>query len=96
MIIYKYKLKQDPYSHQDIELPYNAMPLYCGEQHGELYVWCMIPANHMHAQIKPRRFYVLATGHEALHMEIGDMEYLKYINTVQMDNGLVWHVFTRV
>ena len=90
MIIYKYKLEQDPTRLQEIEIPNEMWPLSVGEQYGELYVWALTrPASH---PLK-HRFYVLGTGIEASHIQLGDVEHLRFLNTVQMSSGLVWHVF---
>ena len=91
MIIYKYKLNQDPLRYQDIEIPGEIIPLHVGEQYGELYVWCMV--THPRATPIKHRFYILATGHEARHIELGDLNIMRHIGTCQMNSGLVWHVF---
>ena len=90
MIVHKYKLEQDPTRLQEIEIPGEMWPLSVGEQYGELYLWAMTrPASH---PLK-HRFYVLGTGTDTSHIQLGDLEHLKFLNTVQMSSGLVWHVF---
>ena len=92
MIVYKYKLKQDALAPQDVMLPYNAIPLQAGEQHGELHLWCMIPHSKPAREIS-KRFYVFGTGIQNDHVQLGDIERLRFLNTVQMSSGLVWHIF---
>lgn len=86
MMIYKYPLVQDPTSLQYVKMPANAKVLHVGEQHGELYVWAMINPN---ATVVNYKFFVLGTGQDIGHLEM----VCKFLNSVQMENGLVWHVF---
>lgn len=91
MIIYKYKLVQDPEIVQGLTIPAGARFLHAGEQYGELFVWCLIP--NADAPTYTRKVYVLGTGIENTHIQLGDIENLRFLNTVQMNRGLVWHVF---
>ena len=90
MIVYKYKIKQDATVTQGLDLPRGARFLHAGEQYGELYVWCLLP--NPDAPTVTRKVYVLATGFPA-NFQLGDLEHIKFLNTVQMNSGLVWHVF---
>lgn len=91
MIVYKYKLEQDPGLVQGLTIPAGAKFLSAGEQHGELYVWCLLP--NAEAMTYTRKVYVLGTGIEASHIQLGDIASLRFLNTVQMSSGLVWHIF---
>lgn len=91
MIVYKYKIKQDPTITQGLTIPEGARFLHAGEQYGELYVWCLLPDPEVNTVT--RKVYVLGTGIEANHIQLGDLEHLRFLNTVQMSTGLVWHVF---
>ena len=91
MIIYKYKLKQDPEIVQGLSIPAGARFLHAGEQYGELFVWCLLP--NPDAMTYTRKAYVLGTGIQNDHIQLGDIDNLRFLNTVQMSNGLVWHVF---
>lgn len=80
--IFKYPL---PISSQsDISLPLDAKLLHVGEQNGEIFVWALVaPSNPMIT----RSFTIYGTGHPV------DNPLVTYVGTVQMRNGLVWHVF---
>lgn len=91
MIVYKYKIKQDPTITQGLTIPAGARFLHAGEQYGELYVWCLLP--NAEAMTITKKVYVLGTGIEASHIALGDLEHLRFLDTVQMSTGLVWHVF---
>lgn len=86
MIIYKYKLEQNPVSLQNVEMPANAWILHVGEQYGELYVWAMVAPEATPVNYK---FFVLGTGVSIGHLEMAS----EFIGSVQMSSGLVWHVF---
>ena len=91
MIIYKYPLKQDPSTYQEIEIPEYSTPLYVGQQDHILYVWCMII--NKSNPIEKKRFYVMGTGIDYSRMDARDQVSIKYIGTVQMPGHLVWHVY---
>lgn len=86
MMIYKYPLKQDPTALQYVEMPASAMMLHVGEQYGELYVWAMVIPEATNVNYK---FFVLGTGENIGHLEMAS----KFLGSVQMSNGLVWHIF---
>jgi hypothetical protein len=65
-------------------MPEHALPLSVAEQDGALYLWAEVNTD---APFSPREFKVRGTGHP-LHGNEG-----KYIGTVVMKNGLVWHVY---
>lgn len=77
--IRKYKLTQDFEG-----LPKGAEILHVGEGHGDLYVWAIVDPS---APIVPRKIEVLGTG-----WNLGEAE-VEFLGTVQMANGLVWHLF---
>jgi hypothetical protein len=91
MIIYKYPLRQDPSTYQEIELPEYSTPLYVGQQDNQLYVWCEL--TNKNNPVETKRFYVLGTGIDYSTMSAMDQVSIKYIGTVQMPNHLVWHVY---
>jgi hypothetical protein len=95
MIIYKYELKQDPSTYQEIEIPEYSTPLYVGQQDHILYVWCMVI--NKSNPIEKKRFYVMGTGIDYSRMDARDQVSIKYIGTVQMGvalpGHLVWHVY---
>lgn len=86
MIIYKYLLEQDPTQVQLVSMPKGARILHVGEQYGELYAWAIVRPDATNVNYK---FFVLGTGTPIGHLEMDVM----FANTVQMSNGLVWHVF---
>lgn len=82
--IYKYPLAVTDV--QTVELPENATVLSVQAQGDELVFWARV---NIKAQIKPRVFRVIGTGHP-----IPDAEYLNYVGTVQTHGGsLIWHIF---
>ena len=91
MIIYKYKLIQDAHNVQNLQIPAGGIPLHAGEQFGELYIWYALPKPD--EMTYSRRIYVLGTGIDNSHIQLGDVDRLRFLNTVQMSNELVWHVF---
>lgn len=86
MKIYKYLLEQDPTALQIVEMPEGAKVLHVGEQFGELYAWAMVSPAATKVNYK---FFVLGTGIDCGHLEIVS----RFVGSVQMANGLVWHVF---
>ena len=86
MKIFKYKLVQDPTGLQHVSMPEGAMMLHAGEQHGDLYVWALVSEL---ATVVDYKFFVLGTGVDVDHLEMAST----FLTTVQMGNGLVWHVF---
>lgn len=82
LTIYKYPLKIT--DRQTVNMPFGAAPVSVGEQGGQLVVWAKVNTNH---SCEPLSFRVCGTGHPVL-----DDETAVYIGTVQMENGLVWHV----
>jgi hypothetical protein len=65
-------------------MPEHAIPLAVAEQHGALYLWAEVDES---APIAQREFHIRGTGHPLRGNEG------KYIGTVVMTGGLVWHVF---
>ena len=80
--IHKYALK--PQGAQKVKMPEGAQILHAGEQEGSLFIWARVNTEH-----KPenRKIEVYGTGHEVNEFD------LEHISTVQMSNGLVFHVF---
>lgn len=67
-----------------VGMPEHAIPLSVAEQHGALCLWAEVDPD---APVAPREFHVRGTGH-SLRGNEG-----KYIGTVVMEYGLVWHVY---
>jgi hypothetical protein len=86
-VIHKYEL-----TGSQILMPQFAELLHVGEQDGIAYVWALVdPAQPMVL----RRVSVVGTGHRILGMNNDSEDYITdaYVGTVQMQSGLVWHVF---
>lgn len=66
----------------------NARPLSVGEQDGRLVMWVALEP---HAENDERELFVtiIGTGNPV------DSINGQFIGTVQMSNGLVWHVFVK-
>ena len=84
--IYKYNLL--PERTQKIELPAGARVLSAGAQGEDIVIWAMVDLDTKEKEI--RSLVVLGTGHQ---FEGDTAHYLHLINTVQMPDGLVFHVF---
>ena len=87
-VIYKYQL---PIINPTLVwMPGDAKILHVDEQNGLLFVWAIVnTSNHF----KNRKFFVRGTGQKIEDDMRGIQNSARYINTVQMSNGLVWHVF---
>ncbi|HID92537.1 MAG TPA: hypothetical protein EYP60_00440 [bacterium (Candidatus Stahlbacteria)] len=81
--IFKYKLKL--VDQQKVVLPAQYQMLSVQEQDGKLVLWAMVPMNTPDTSTQIR---IIGTG----NLIEGD-PLLDFIDTVQMPNGLVWHVF---
>ncbi len=80
--IHKYPLQLK--EQQKIHLHEDAQILYAGEQNGDLFLWARVNTDF---DTELRTIQVYGTGHEVNEFDLG------YISTVQMQNGLVFHVF---
>jgi hypothetical protein len=80
--IYKYLL--DIVNSQSISIPQNSQFLRVGEQNGKLMLWVEIDTM---VAIEPVNIEVWGTGHPMPDTPRG------YIDSCQMSNGLVWHVY---
>lgn len=69
-----------------ISMPQGAKLLSVGEQGRKLFVWAAVDPN---ADLRNRRLRVAGTGHPLGH----PLEDMPFVGTVQVANGLVWHVF---
>lgn len=80
--IFKYKI--DP-GHNLVLMPSSSTVISAAEQMGFMVIWAIVDP-----QCKPveREIYAAGTGHD-FHQRG-----MKFINTVQMPSGLVWHVFS--
>lgn len=68
-----------------VEMPKGAVVLSVGEQAGDLMVWCLVDTD---KRVVSRQINVVGTGWNVSGFDAG-----KHLGTVQMSNGLVWHVF---
>lgn len=82
MNVYKYPLDLKEYN--DIEMPWGAKILSFQVQEGIPCIWALVDATHTKVN---RRFRVAGTGHNI------DDNIKEFIGTIQMPNGLVWHLF---
>lgn len=84
LTIYKYPLGFSESEY--VSMPQGARILHVGEQRGALILWAQVQVG-QHEQNEQRTFCVYGTGHPLQRDD------LLYLATVQMQNGLVWHVF---
>ena len=68
-----------------VPMPRGAQVLSIQEQHGQLTVWALVNSEQAR---EPVSFRICGTGLPAEDVGAG-----YFIDTVQMPNGLVWHVF---
>ena len=88
-VVYKYELPQD--GEKEITGSFNHF-LKVGEQDGKLVLWT---ENYLDDKNSVTiAFVVVGTGWE--YVKCIDGTYLKYVDTVQMSDGLIWHVFARL
>lgn len=88
MVIYKYPLIKA--NGGRLELPYRHVVLHAGEQNGELMLWAMVDdqLDFSLPETTTIGVSVIGTGRELFPIDAED-----YFSTVQMSNGLVWHIF---
>ena len=68
-----------------MELPDNYALCDIQTQDDKIYMWCVVD---VHANLVKRHFKIVGTGHQITEIEI-----MYFLRTVQMPNGLVWHIF---
>lgn len=71
-----------------IEIPHTHRVLSVGEQDGRIIAWALVDAN---APTIRKSLHVVGTGWKGWYLD-GIMT-KRFIGTVQMSDGLVWHVF---
>lgn len=69
---------------RNVSMPRGAELLHVGEQDGQVDVWARVDTE---AEYVSRAFVLVGTGFE-LNAHAG-----RHVGTVQMRDGLVWHVF---
>lgn len=84
-VIYKYKLEFETVQH--IQLPTDYTILHADHQGDDLFVWAKVAIVPLSNEGVPVRIVIYGTGHEMRS------EHKRYISTVKMPNGLVFHVF---
>lgn len=83
--IWKYDLKLA--SIQTIRMPKRAKVLTAQNQFQKIRLWVLVNPE---LPTEQRNFRIIGTGQDILELN----KTLKYISTVQLDNGsLVWHIF---
>jgi hypothetical protein len=85
--IYKYSLASKGSVH--VDLPVGAQVLSVCEVAGELVVYAAIDPNTSNTEV--HIFYVVGTGWPLAH-EVATVDN-RFVGTVPMSDGLVWHVF---
>jgi hypothetical protein len=70
----------------DIALPRGSFFCHAGDQQGRLFTWWV---HNDFPLIDSHRIRVVGTGHE-----VPRTAGYRFLATVQMQNGLVWHLFT--
>lgn len=83
MVIWKFPLTPDESGRCVVSIPQIKTYLGVGQQHGELVLWAAVDPNERRHDCK---FLILGTGFEVPPTAA------YYRGTVQMPNGLVWHV----
>ena len=71
---------------QTVNMPLNAIILYCGIQRESICLWALVDTEDLDGS---RTFLIKGTGYQC-----DDVKYANYVGTVQL-NGFVWHVFER-
>ena len=69
----------------EIKVPVGSSILHVGEQKGDIYIWICFPVEESDYVV--RNFFAKPTGVESSE------NVLKFIGTVQMADGLVFHIF---
>lgn len=82
--IFKYQLPKIS-DNVTVRMPLRSEILSVQVQDGKITLWAMVDSS---AMPWDRTFTVVGTGHPADELNTKD-----YIGTVQMPNGLVWHIF---
>jgi len=81
--VYKYTLDKLA---TKLMLPCSAVVVHVGEQQGDVQIWVEVDLSHAEQE---RTFVIFGTGH---NISDGDHSYL-HMGSVQMSNGLVWHIY---
>lgn len=69
----------------EVDMPDNCKICEVNCQGESLFIWAIVD---IHAPFYTNKFMVFGTGHK-----IDNAEKLRFIKTVHMPSGLVWHVF---
>lgn len=70
---------------QTIKMPIRSKFLHAGDQNNRLVIWCDVDTD---TKMTSRTYLVIGTGSPL-------PEYGIYLATVQMPNGLVWHILEK-
>lgn len=81
-VVYKYAIEL--VRNQIIELPAKAMILSVQVQGSSLCIWALVETSH---SLEQSAILIVGTGHD-----IGTLA-VAHISTVQLNNGLVFHIF---
>jgi hypothetical protein len=85
MHIFKYTLDFQGSEKTTVELPKNSQILEIQEQDSKIRLWDLVD---VHEEKEAREFRIIGTG-----WIINDLEGWRYMKTVKMHNGLVWHIY---
>ena len=88
-VVYKFGLRAID-EVQLLDLGDTAQVVHVGEQVGEICLWVEKELDPLNDPFEPWRFLVVGTGQQ---LDNGGKAYHEYVGTVQMSNGLVWHVY---
>lgn len=75
---------------QEVDIPFPARVLSVGNQRDELVLWALVDPDDELMTVKIR---IVGTGNPFDFELFDDARQAKFIGTVLMGNGLVWHVF---
>ncbi len=89
-IVYKYSIPISAFgTGLYLDLPKGARLLSVGEQNGELMLWALVEQGE--TMMEGRLVHVIGTGHPLVPNFLHTTR--DFIGTVQMQNGIVLHVF---
>lgn len=84
--IWKYAVEVK--DNQSIAMPSGATILSIQEQHDQIQMWVLVDPK---LPQEERKFKIYGTGHTIQYLAN-----MKFIQTIPMNNGFVWHVFEEI
>lgn len=91
-IIQKYELVALPGCVTRVQMPLGARVMAADAQFNALFIWVLIDSEQP-AEEGRRTFHCISTGQE---LPDTPGRALRHVDTVMMQNGLVWHVFEEI